>query len=651
MLVTLAKSAGFCFGVQRAVDEVFDRLEKKEKVCTLGPIIHNQQLVDSLKQKGVYIIDELEENLEKKTIIIRSHGVSPKIIEQAKTQNMNIVDMTCPFVSKIHKIVAGIDEENVMLIIAGDESHPEIKGIIGNCKIPYFCIQNEEALEIFLEKVQEKNYKTYYMVAQTTFNKKTWDKICKISNKVCTNLIKFDTICNATNQRQKEAEEIAKNSDLMIVIGGRHSSNTTKLGEICAQFTKTLVVETADELKNLDLTNYHAIGITAGASTPAYIIKEVQAIMDENMMNQGELSFEEMLNQSFKTITTGEKVTAIVTAIADNEITVDVGTKHTGYLPISELSNDPSAKTSDFAQIGDEMELIVIRVNDIEGTAMLSKKRVDALKGMDTVVAALDNGDVLEAFVTEIVNGGIIVTTHGVKVFVPASHTSLGRIEDLNVLHKKPTSIKILEIKGEGRRRKIVGSIKAVLKEGRKELQDKVWATLKVGEKYTGEVKSLTNYGAFVDIGGVDGMVHISELSWSKVKHPSDILTVGQKIEVYIKDMSDETKKIALGFKNQLENPWKKAENELKEGDVKTVKIVSLTPFGAFAEIMPGIDGLIHISQIADKKIGKPADILSVGQLVDAKLTEVDLENKRIGLSIRALLEDGVDIDATQDIE
>lgn len=651
MLVTLAKSAGFCFGVQRAVDEVFNRLEKNQQVCTLGPIIHNQQLVDSLKEKGVYIIDQPEENLENKTIIIRSHGVSPKIIERAKMQNMDIVDMTCPFVSKIHKIVDRIEDENAVLLIAGDENHPEIQGIIGNCKIPYFCFQDEKTLEIILEKAQKKCYKTHYMVAQTTFNQKTWEKICEISNKVCTNLIKFDTICNATNQRQKEAEQIAKYSDLMIVIGGRHSSNTTKLGEICTKFTKTLVVETADELKNIDLTSYHAIGITAGASTPAYIIKEVQAIMDENMMNQGELSFEEMLNQSFKTITTGEKVTAIVTAIADNEITVDVGTKHTGYLPIGELSNDPSAKTSDFAKIGDEMELIVLRVNDIEGTALLSKKRVDALKGMDTVVAALDSGDVLEAFVTEIVNGGIIVTTHGVKVFVPASHTSLGRIEDLNVLHKKPTSIKILEIKGEGRRRKIVGSIKAVLKEGRKELQDKVWATLKLNEKYSGEVKSLTNYGAFVDIGGVDGMVHISELSWSKVKHPSDVLSVGQKIEVYIKDMNDETKKIALGFKNASENPWTKVENELKEGDVKTVKIVSLTPFGAFAEIMPGIDGLIHISQIANQKIGKPADVLTVGQLVDAKLTEVDLENKRIGLSIRALLEDGEVVDATQQAE
>ena len=441
--------------------------------------------------------------------------------------------------------------------------------------------------------------------------------------------------------RQQEAESLARESELMVVIGGRHSSNTKKLYEIASQFTRAVLIEDANELSGVTMAGVRKVGITAGASTPACIIKEVQKTMSENQNNQEELSFEELLDQSFKSTYTGEKVTGVVTGIAPNEISVDIGTKHAGYLPVSEFTDDPQADISQLVHKGDELELMVVRVNDVEGTVMLSKKRLDAIAGFEKVMNAVDTGEVLEGVVVEVVKGGVLALTNGVKVFIPASQATMSRGQDLNTLLKQRVEFKILEVNRQ--RRRAVGSIRAVSAEKRKELEEKFWTEVEVGKHYQGTVKSLTSYGAFVDLGGVDGMIHISELSWQRIKHPSAVVKEGDVVDVYVKDIDPEKKKISLGYKKTEDNPWVILQNKYQVGDVATVKIVSMTTFGAFAQLIPGVDGLIHVSQIANERIGKPSDVLSVGQEVQVKITEIDFENKRVSLSIRALLEENAE--------
>lgn len=433
---------------------------------------------------------------------------------------------------------------------------------------------------------------------------------------------------------------LSRRCELMVIVGGRHSSNTRKLWEICSQYARSVLVEDAQELFGVDMAGVGWTGITAGASTPARIIKEVQKTMSEilNNQNQEELSFEELLNQNFKSTYTGEKVKGIVTGIAPNEISVDIGTKHAGYLPVSEFTDDPAANISEMVKKGDELELMVVRVNDVEGTVMLSKKRLDAIAGFEKVMNAVDTGEILDGTVVDVVKGGVLALTNGVKVFIPASQATMSRGQDLNTLLKQKAQFKILEVNRQ--RRRAVGSIRAVISEQRKALEEKFWSEVEVGKRYTGTVKSLTSYGAFVDLGGVDGMIHISELSWQRIKHPSQVVKEGDVVEVYVKDIDPEKKKISLGYKKTEDNPWVILQNTYQVGDVATVKIVSMTTFGAFAQLIPGVDGLIHVSQIANERIGKPADVLSVGEEVRVKITEIDFENKRVSLSIRALLEE-----------
>jgi ribosomal protein S1 len=429
--------------------------------------------------------------------------------------------------------------------------------------------------------------------------------------------------------------------------GGRHSSNTTKLAEICSAHTRTLRIETADELRAMGLKPPKGlVGITAGTSTPPSIIKEVQETMSEILSNQEELSFEEMLEQSFKSVRNGEKVTGVVTTLSPTEVGVDIGTKHAGYIPLSELTDDPTASIEDLVKKGDELELMVVRVNDVEGTVMLSKKRLDAAAGFERVMNAVDTQEVLEGVVTEVIKGGLLVLTHGVKVFVPASHATLSRTDDLSPMLRTKVSFKILEVNRQ--RRRAVGSIKTVLREERKEKERQFWDTVEVGQKFTGTVKSLTDYGAFIDLGGVDGMVHVSELSWAKIRHPSQVVQVGQEVDVYVRDLDHEKRKISLGYKRDEDNPWNILERDYAVGQDHDVKVVSLTTFGAFAELIPGIDGLIHISQLATHRVGKPSDAVSVGDVVRVRITELDFERKRVSLSIRAVQEDA---QATEDAQ
>lgn len=645
--IKVAKSAGFCFGVDRAVKLVYGELEKGNKsVATLGPIIHNADVVNDLTNRGVRIADSVDDLKEGEKAVIRSHGVGKKIYEGLDQKGNAYIDATCPFVARIHKIVREKTEEGYFILIAGDKDHPEVQGIVGHCDENYYVFKDEDQLKSFFSKNYKNLEKKLAIVAQTTYNILIWGECLKVIPKDDENILVFDTICNATSQRQSDAALLSKEVDVMIVVGGKNSSNTIKLYNVCSENCPSYHIENADELYSLNLKNAEKIGITAGASTPAYIIKEVQNTMAEIL--EDDINFEEALEQSFKKVHTGERVKGYIAAVNNSEAIVDIGTKHTGYVPLSELTDDQTKKPSDIVSVGEEVDLIVTKINDQEGIVTLSKKKVDELVGFDNISKAKEEDAVLDGVVLNVVKGGILVSVDGVRVFVPASQTGLGRDKNLDELLKQKVQIKIIEV-NESRRR-AVGSIKAVAKAQREAAKAAFWETAEIGKVYKGEVKSLTNYGAFVDLGGIDGMVHISELSWGRIKHPSQVVKVGDILEVYIKELDKESGRISLGFKKAEDNPWVKFQNNYNVGDVVKATIVSITPFGAFAQIIEGVDGLIHISQIADKRVDNVNDVLSVGQEVDVKITEIDLDKKRISISIRALLDDAA-AEETEDAE
>ncbi len=635
--IKAAQSAGFCFGVDRAVKLVYEELEKNSgKVATLGPIIHNKDVVDDLKNKGVRIVDDLVCLEKGEKAVIRSHGVGRDVYEYLESNGIPYIDATCPFVSRIHKIVREYAEKGYYILIAGDSNHPEVQVIVGHCGDKNcFVFKDDTELRDFFSKNYTKLEKKLAIVAQTTYNILVWGECLKVIPEDKENILVFETICSATSKRQSDAAKLSREVDAMVIVGGKNSSNTKKLFNVCSENCPSYHIENADELYSLNLKNADKIGITAGASTPAYIIKEVQNTMAEIL--EEDINFEEALEQSFKKVHTGERVKAYVAALNNSEAIVDIGTKHTGYVPLDELTDDPGKKPSDVLSVGDEVELIVTKINDQEGIVMLSKKKVDELVGFDNIVKAKDEDKVLEGIVQNVVKGGILVSVDGVKVFVPASQTGVGRDKSLEVLLKQKVELKVIET-NESRRR-AVGSIKAVSKAQKEAAKAKFWETAEVDKVYKGEVKSITSYGVFVDLGGIDGMVHISELSWSRIKHPSQVVKTGDILEVYIKELDQEAGRISLGYKKAEDNPWEKFKNTYNVGDVVKATVVSITPFGAFAQIIEGVDGLIHISQIADKRVDNVNDILSVGQEVDVKITEIDIENKRISISIRALLE------------
>ncbi|WP_099205997.1 bifunctional 4-hydroxy-3-methylbut-2-enyl diphosphate reductase/30S ribosomal protein S1 [Scatolibacter rhodanostii] len=634
-MVELAKTAGFCYGVDRAVGMVYDLLEKGKKVATVGPIIHNPQIVSDLAEKGVIIVNEPKEVPKGYVLVIRSHGVGKIVTDEAEDLALELADATCPFVKKIHRLATRAGEEGKVFLFFGDADHPEVMGVVGHCTGEYYVVKNESGLYELWQNNPDLAQKSIFVAAQTTFNTNEWKNCLKTLKKLCTNHEVFDTICNATVLRQAEAKILSENSDVMIVVGGRESSNTAKLFSICNENAETYLVETAKELPNLE--GSLKIGITAGASTPASIIKEVLVTMSD--MNQiAEQNFEEMLEESLKSFNTDEKVRGIVVGITPTEVYVDVGRKQAGFVPANELSQDPNVRPEDIVKMGDEIDLLIMKTNDQEGTIMLSKKRVDAMKGWDDIEAALESQEVLTGKVIEVVKGGVIVLSKNMRIFVPASQATTSRGEDLNGLKNKEVNFRVIEV-NRGRRR-AVGSIRSVLKEQRKAAQEKFWTDIQEGQRFTGKVKSFTNFGAFIDLGGVDGMVHISELSWNRVKHPSDVLSIGETVEVFVKGLDRENGKISLGYKDPSQNPWEKLEKEYPAGTVCEATIVGLTDFGAFANVIPGIDGLIHISQIADRRIEKPQDVLAVGDKVNVKITEIDFENHRVSLSMRALLED-----------
>ena len=642
MRVEVAKTAGFCPGVKRAVDMVEAAARSGVKTVTYGPIIHNHHVVERFASMGVHEVAHFSEVIPGTQVIIRSHGVSRAVYEGLERQGAVIQDATCPYVKRIHNIVSQAEAQGRTPIIIGIPTHPEVEAIAGWCTDPH-VFENAEALRKWLLEDEARQHMSLIMVSQTTSTEKLWKNCVETIKKLCTNCEIFDTICSATEKRQSEAARLAQRCESMIVIGDRNSSNTKRLREICSEVCKhTCLIDSGADLSAADYIGKSSVGITAGASTPQWIIKEVYNIMSDEIKTEvTEESFDQLLEQYDKSLNTGDKVTGIVTGITPTEIAVDLGTKHAGYIPYSEVSDDPNVKPEEAFQVGQEIEVYVIRVNDAEGTVALSKKKLDAQKNWDDIEQACEDKTVVEGYITEQNKGGIVANVKGIRVFIPASQTGVPKNGDMGALVKTTVKLKITEVNRQ--RKRVVGSIRAVTAEARKAAAEKIWAEIEVGKKYQGVVKSLTSYGAFVDIGGVDGMVHVSELSWSRIKSPADVVAVGDEIEVYVISFDPEKRKISLGYKTDETNPWTIFTTNYHVGDVCEVKIVKLMTFGAFAEIIPGIDGLIHISQIADRRIGKPEDVLSEGQTVDVKIIDIDTEKKRISLSIRALLEEEED--------
>ena len=637
MQIILAKTAGFCFGVNRAVKLTYELLEQGRPVATLGPLIHNPQVVEDLESKGAITCDSVDDVPDGCEVVIRSHGVGQSVYDKISTRRLAYHDATCPFVTKIHKIAARAGAEGAMLLVAGDAKHPEVQGIVGHTTGKVEVFANLAELEKLLPELTQQ--KSIYVVAQTTFRVESWEKCKEFLKKQCTKAEIFDTICNATWARQQEAEDLSQKCDHMVVIGGHHSSNTQKLLQVAARHTKAINVETADELDKDWLNGARIVGVTAGASTPSSIIEEVLNCMSEEIRD--DMSFEEMLAASeAKPLYAGKIVKAKVISVSPTECVVGIdGSKHTGIVKLSEMSHDPNAKMEDLVKVDDELDLVVVKTNDQEGVDTLSRVRFEAQKGMKDVSEAAENGTVMEGDVMEANKGGVVVNVKGVRVFVPRSQATMRRDEDYTKLVGQHVKLVITECAG----RKIVGSINKVTAEENKAKRDEFWKNVEVDKQYTGVVKSLTSYGAFVDIGGVDGLCHISELSWNNIKHPSEVVSVGDTIEVYVKSYDPENQKVSLGYKKEEDNPWEKLKNEYPIGSEFEAPVVSITKFGAFVRILPGIDGLVHISEISNERVNKVSDVLKVGDMVKVKLINVDFDRKRISLSMKACLDEAAE--------
>lgn len=635
---TVAKSAGFCFGVSRSV-ELAQKMLEDGAAYSLGQIIHNDDVVSYLASRGLSVINSPEELPAGARVIVRSHGVSRAVYEELCSRTDKVTDATCPKVKRIHELVSQATADGCFVVIIGMHDHPEVEAVKGWCSDCVIC-ENAEELSVWYEESGKLLDKPITMVVQTTQTRSNFTECASFLKKRCTNLQMFDTICGATSMRQEEAAKLAAQCDAMVVIGGKHSANSVHLAEICRRECEEVqFIENADELDTDRLKTAVSVGVTAGASTPAWIIKEVSKKMSEEIKidaaaEEKEMSFDEMLEESIKTIYNGDKVTGYVVAITGTEVSVDIGTKYSGFIPTTEFTDD-GIKVEDAVKVGDTIEAVVVRVNDVEGTVMLSKKRLDAAKSWNAVEEAVESGEFLEGTVTEINKGGVVVNVKGVRVFVPASQSGLPKEADMNQLLKQKTRVKITEVNRS--RKRVVGSIRAVAQKERRERAEAIWNEMEVGKKYHGVVKSMTSYGAFVDIGGIDGMVHVSEMSWSRIKNPEEVFKIGDEVDVYVISFDKEKRKISLGYKDPNENPWVKFTTNYNVGDTAEVKIVKLMTFGAFAEVLPGVDGLIHISQIANRRIGKPEEVLSVGDVVEAKITAIDTENHKISLSIRAL--------------
>jgi 4-hydroxy-3-methylbut-2-enyl diphosphate reductase len=627
MEVLLAKTAGFCFGVKRAVDTVYEQVNKGN-VYTYGPIIHNEEVVRDLESKGVRIIaDEQElQQIKEGTVVIRSHGVERRVYELIEQNGLELVDATCPFVKKIHNIVDKDSTEGRQIVIIGNENHPEVMGIVGWCNNSPIVLETEQSVENLCISTDTP----ISLVSQTTFNHNKFNSIVEIFKNKGYNISVYNTICNATEERQREAASIAKQVDAMIVIGGKHSSNTQKLYDISKkECGNTYYIQT---LVDLDLAAFESVGrvgITAGASTPNQIIKEVHGSMAEDF---GKM-FEESLAEESR-ISAGKIVKGNVIDVKDDEIILNLNYKADGVITKNEYSNDPSISLKDKVQIGETIEAKVIKTNDGDGQVLLSVKRVAAEKANEKLEEAFNNEEVLKGVVTEVLAGGLSVTAEEARVFIPASLVSDTYEKDLTKYKDQEIEFKITEF--NPRKRRIIGNRKMLIEAEKKAAKEALFARINVGDVVEGTVKNVTDFGAFIDLGGADGLLHISEMSWGRVENPKKLFSVGDSVKAIIKDIQGE--KIALSLKFDETNPWLHADEKYAIGNIVTGKVARMTDFGAFIELEPGVDALLHVSQIAKEHIEKPSSVLSVGQEIEAKVVDFKPDEKKISLSIKVLL-------------
>ncbi len=626
MNITIAKSSGFCFGVKRAVDLVYEEIEKGGSVYTFGPIIHNEEVVDDLNRKGVKVIQVIEElkDLPKGTIIIRSHGVSKSVYDEIAAYGHKILDATCPFVLKIHKIVSEQSNDNKHIIIIGNRSHPEVEGITGWCKDDFTVIENTSEAQEFSLPPDRK----ICIVAQTTFNYKKFQDLVEIIMKKGYDIFVLNTICNATQERQTQAFELARQSDAMIVIGGKHSSNTRKLYEICKkECENTYHIQKPDDLDLRLLKSYRNVGITAGASTPNNIIKEVYTVMSEK-------SFEQLLEEEkVVEINNGDVVEGIVLGVKEDEIILNIGYKSEGIITRNEYTNTPNLDLTTVVAVGDKMQAKVLKVNDGEGQVALTYKRLAAEKGNKKLEEAFNNHEVLSAKVAAVLNGGLSVIIDEARVFIPASLISDSYEKDLAKYAGQKIDFVITEF--NPKKRRIIGDRKQLIVSQKEVLKKELFDRIQVGMTIEGTVKNITDFGAFIDLGGADGLLHISEMSWGRVENPKKVFKIGDTVTAFVKDIQGE--KIALSLKFDHQNPWLDAEVKYAVGNEVTGSVARMTDFGAFVELEPGIDALLHVSQISKEHVDKPSDALRIGQEITAKVVEFNKDEKKISLSIKAL--------------
>ena len=628
MEIILADRAGFCFGVKRAVEMTEKELTNtNENIFSLGPLIHNPQAVKEFEEKGLKTIDEIN-GLNNSKVVIRSHGVSKAVVDKMKEQNIDIIDSTCPYVKSVHKKVEEFQKQGYNIVIVGDENHPEIIGINGWCNNEAFIINSEmEALNLpKMDKV--------CVVSQTTNTQEKFEALSEIVKEKGEEVKIFNTICNATNQRQESCKEVAMKVDAMIVIGGYHSSNTRKLADISKKYCEHVYhIETKDELPLDELKRFNKIGITAGASTPDWIIKEVIEIMDN--INNNEMM--EAIESSLTRIHRGDVVKGKVIFITENEVMVNINYKSDGIITRDELSNDPDVKPKDLFNQGDEIDVYVVKLDDGEGNVVLSTKRVEEFKNWDIIENFYNEKERVECKVLNVVKGGLSVLVNGINGFMPASQISLNYVSDLNPYKGKTLIAKIIDF--DKSKRRVILSRKEVEREELNNKRKELWASLEVDQVREGTVQRLTDFGAFVDLGGVDGLIHISDLSWNRIKHPSEVVTEGQIVNVKVLSFDKEKNRISLGLKQTIEEPWVAFSNNVNIGDIVEGTVVNLLDFGAFVRLKEGVDGLLHVSQISKEHVNKPSDVLNIGDKIKVKVIDINGEDKKISLSLKEAIE------------
>lgn len=656
MQTQLASHAGFCAGVKRAV-RLAEEASSSVGCYTLGPLVHNQAVVRKLAGQGIEPVDGLEQLLPGQILVIRSHGCSPQIICQAEKQGVAVVDATCPRVARIQQLVAELDKQGYNVVIFGDVQHPEIQGILGWSK-------NARVVKDLSEVEMLPYVDKIGVVSQTTKESRDYYQAVQGLLAKADEVRAFNTICSATAKRIKAARDLSQRVDLMLVIGDAHSSNTATLVQECLNTgVTTYRIQDAAEIQTNWFVNSEAVGITAGASTPDWIIKEVMSRMtgyDEEREDQIQAGEKPGNEESFAkleaemaglaTPSRGEVIKGTVVQVLDDEVMVDVGGKSEGVIPLREMSLKDFGSARELVQVGDEIEVLVLKWDD-DGTILLSKKKVDFKKTLDELEVAFNEKRPVEGTVVESVKGGLLADV-GVVGFLPASHVDDGYVKNLDDYIGQTMLFNIIEFNRNKRRgSQVVLSRRELVLEEKNRQKTEFWQSIAEGQTREGIVKRIVDYGAFIDLGGYEGLLHVSELDHRRVEHPADILNEGDQIEVYILGLDREKERVSLSRKRLLKSPWELALEKYHQGDIVEGTVVRIAPFGAFVELDPGVDGLVHISQLADYRVEKPEDVVKAGDAVMVKIISIDPNEKRIGLSVKEARNDANRADVEQYLE